>query len=254
MEDLTSYLPTIGKTEGKIVLITGGTTGIGRATALYLAELGAKVMIVGRHEKELEDALSDLKKINENNVFGMIVDVADQKGVEKIFQALDHRFGKLDVLINNAAIAYESVMDGSHDDRVYAVGTNITSYLLCAQEAAVRMKENGSGHIVNVGSMSAEGREGGSSLYVATKSAIQGFSVSLQKELNPHHIKVSLIEPGATATDMQGPDAEELKKKVEAEKMLDASDIAAAIVYCLCQPNRCNVSTMQVEPIMKDEK
>ncbi|MGV3632086.1 MAG: SDR family oxidoreductase [Bacteroidota bacterium] len=252
MENLTNYLPSSEKIADKTILITGGTTGIGRATAYFLVELGAKIMIVGRHEKELEEALEDLKKINEANVFGMIADVADQKGIDKIFQAFDHRFGKIDVLINNAAIGYESVLEGTPEEQEYAISTNFTGYLACSREAARRMQENGSGHIINVGSMSAETREAGSSLYVATKAAIQGFSVSLQKEVNPYHIKVSLIEPGAVATNMQSPDADKLTQKVEAEKMLDATDIAAGIVYCLSQPKRCNVSTMQIEPILKE--
>lgn len=253
MEDLINYLPTFGKIEGKNILITGGTTGIGRATALFLLDLGAKVMIVGRHPEELEQALKDLKKINKNTIHGMVADVSEQKGIERIFQAFDHRFGDIDVLINNAGLGYESVLDHNAKEMNYGIDTNLGGYLTCAREAALRMKEKGGGHIINVGSMSAVNLNGGSSVYVATKSAIQGFSVSLRKELSEHKIKVTLVEPGSTATDMQEKSREEMNKKIGAEEMLDASDIAAGIIYCLAQPHRSNIDAIQITPLMDAE-
>src|SRR5690606_36910063 len=121
----------------------------------------------------------------------------------------------------------------------------------CANEAAKRMKESGFGHIINIGSMSADGREQGSSVYVATKSAIQGFSEALRNELNPERIKVTLIEPGATSSDMQDGSPEEQKKKVEKGEMLAAEDIASAVVYSLTQPFQCNVTVVQVKPFLQ---
>ncbi len=251
MEELRAYLPSNEKLEGKNVLVTGGTTGIGRAVALYLVELGAKVMIVGRHAEELEAALADLSKISEDRVYGMIADVSEQKGIERIFKALDHRFGQIDVLINNAGLGYQSVLDHEAEEMDYGIDTNLGGYLACAREAALRMKEKGGGHIANVGSVSAVKRGGGSSVYVATKSAIQGFSASLRKELSEFKIKVTLVEPGSTATDMQEKSQEEMDEKVEAAEMLDASDIAAGIVYCLTQPQRSNIDTIQITPLLK---
>lgn len=249
MEDLADYLPLTVK--DKNILITGGTTGIGRETAILLASQGARVMIFGRHGQELNDALEELNKTGSMQVSGMIADVSDSKDVEAVFQKFDQEFGSLDVLINNAALGYGSVLEGSHEDREYLLSTNIDGYLMCAHEAGKRMKENGGGHIVNIGSMSAEVREDGSSVYVATKAAIRGFSASLRKELNPHHIHVTLIEPGAVYTDMQEAPAEELKEKVKNEEMLLSKDIARAILFCLSQPKRSSIVSLQIKPLMQ---
>lgn len=239
--------------EGKNILITGGTTGIGRATALLLAPLGARVMIVGRHKKELDEAMHDLKALDNAEVRGLIADLSEKEDVLRMFKAFDTHFESLDVLINNVGIGSESIVKHSPEELEYTLSTNIGSYLACAREAAIRMKANNGGHIINIGSMSAVTRDGGSSVYVATKAAIQGFSASLRKELSKDQIKVTLIEPGSTATDMKKEDAQKLAKKVKAKEMLDASDIAAGVAYCLSQPARCNIDTLQVTPILRPD-
>ncbi len=249
MEKLSYYLPET--VEGKNILITGGTIGIGKAAALLLASVGANVMIFGRHQKELDEAIEELEKTGNSKSYGMIADVSDIKDVEKVFKRFDKEFGTLDVLINNAALGYGSVEEGSHEERDYLLSTNVNGYLMCVHEAAKRMKEKETGHIVNIGSMSAEVMEDGSSVYVATKAAIQGFSTSLRKELNPYNIKVTLIEPGAVMTEMQEGSKEELEKKVADEEMLEAKDIAGAILFCLSQPNRCSIVNLQIKPLMQ---
>lgn len=109
------------------------------------------------------------------------------------------------------------------------------------------MKAAGSGHIVNIGSMSADVRETGSSAYVATKAGIQGFSEALRKEVNAHGIKVTLIEPGAVGSDMQ-PEKETHAAKAVSGDMLKAEDIAACVRYCLTQPSRCDVVAVSIRP------
>src|SRR5690606_13466863 len=159
----------------------------------------------------------------------------------------DTVLGGLDILINNAALPFGSVTEKTHEEWQYIVDTNLMGYFACTRQAIDRMQDQG-GHIIHVGSMSAEVREEGSSLYVATKAAIDGFSASLRKEINGQGIKVTLIEPGATATDMQGSDAEKLAQKTESLEMLKAEDVAAAIVFSLAQPKRCDVVRLQVRP------
>ena len=232
----------------KAVLITGGTTGIGRATALLLAAQGAQVMIFGRHEQELNEAVNDIRRAG-GDVLGLTADTADPEDIRRVFQEVDRQLGQLDILINNAALGYNSVMEGTYQEWQYIVNTNLLGYMAIAHEAIERMKANGWGHIVNVGSMSADVREKGSSVYVATKSGIEGFSEALRKEVNPLGIKVTLIEPGAVGTDMQSEySPKEQRKKEEKMEMLKAEDIAACILHTIIQPRRCDVVLMQIRP------
>jgi NADP-dependent 3-hydroxy acid dehydrogenase YdfG len=234
----------------KGILVTGGTTGIGRATALLLASQRAKVFVFGRHEDELNDAMKDLQKVSDA-VHGVIADVTRPADIERVFVEAQDRLGAIDVLVNNAALAADSVVDGRYEDMEYIVKTNLLGYMACAHEAIELMKKQGHGHIVNVGSMSADVREEGSSIYVATKAAIQGFSAALRKEVNKFDIKVTLIEPGAVGTDMQPESPGEQREKQQSGEMLKAEDIAAAIHYCLTQPERCDVVVLQIRPHMQ---
>lgn len=232
---------------GKAVVITGGTTGIGRTTALLLASRGAKVLVFGRHEPELNDAMTDLRELSQD-VHGLVADVSSIDDIRRVFQEADERLGGVDILINNAALAAEGALDKDYIDWEYVVRTNLLGYIGCVQEAAHRMKERGGGHIVNIGSMSADVREEGSSVYVATKAGIQGFSEALRKEVNKFGIKVTLIEPGKTGTDMQDSTPEEQRREEAEGKMLRAEDVAACVYYCLTQPKRCDVVEVRLRP------
>ncbi|WP_343303103.1 SDR family oxidoreductase [Chitinophaga niabensis] len=235
--------------QGKTALITGGTTGIGRAALLLLASQGVKILFFGTDEKHLADTMDDVKKMQlEDEVMGVLADVSSKENVAFVFQHVDGFLGKLDFLINNAALGAKGLMETSYEDMAYVINVNVLGYLACAQEAAKRMKENGGGHIINVGSMSADTRGGTSTVYVATKAGIQGFSESLRKELNPMGIKVTLLEPGAVGTDMQPSSPEEQREKEERLEMLKAEDIAESILYILSQPKRCDVVELKVRP------
>lgn len=234
---------------GKSVIITGGTTGIGRATALLMASQGANVLIIGEDPSHLKDAMSsvDHEKL-EGSLTGLTADLATEEGVENLFSTADKQFDKLDILINNAALAFQGVQSGSYQEWQKVINTNLLGYIACTRHAIERMKKHSDGHIVNVGSMSADVREKDSSVYVATKSGIQGFSESLRKEVNELGIKVSLIEPGAVGTDMQPVSVPDQQQKQEKLEMLTAEDIAAAVLYVVSQPKRCDVVDLKIRP------
>jgi NADP-dependent 3-hydroxy acid dehydrogenase YdfG len=236
----------------KSILITGGTTGIGRATAILLASQGAKVMIFGRHEQELNEAMHDIRRAG-GEVSGLTADVTDPQDIQRVFQEFDQQLDRLDILINNAALGYGSIMEGGYPEWEYILKTNLLGYMAMTNEAVARMKANGWGHIVNIGSMSADVREKNSSVYVATKAGIEGFSEALRKEVNPLGIKVTLIEPGAVGTDMQSQySPEEQREKIEKMEMLRAEDIAACVLYTITQPKRCDVVTLQIRPHLQE--
>jgi NADP-dependent 3-hydroxy acid dehydrogenase YdfG len=242
---LYDYMPE--SVNGKNILISGGTTGIGRSTALLLAAQGAQVMIFGRHGEELKDAIHDIQSTG-GTVSGSTADTSNPEDIHRVFKEVDREMGRLDILINNAALGYNSVMEGEDKDWQYIVNTNLLGYMAVAHEAIERMKSSGWGHIVNIGSMSADIREKDSSVYVATKAGIQGFSEALRKEVNPLGIKVTLVEPGSVGTDMQPESPKEQRQKQEKMEMLKAEDIAACVLYALTQPKRCEVVMVQIRP------
>lgn len=247
MRKLTDYFGQ--NITGKRVVITGGTTGIGKAAADLLVSLGGRVLIFGRDHEDFQNAIDDIKKqFPDAEIYGTPADVTKKEDIEKILEIVDNELGGIDILINNAALAAPGITKESYDEYKYIIDTNITGYLAFAQEAASRMSNQKSGHIINIGSMSAESREGTSTIYVATKTAIRGFSTSLRKELNPLGIKVSLIEPGAVTSDMQSGTKEEHQEKIDKMEMLEADDIAMSILFCLSQPKRCDIVTMQIRP------
>ena len=235
---------------GLRVVISGGTTGIGRATALLLVRSGARVFVFGRHRKELDDTLADAAGAA-GALIGTVADQSSAAEVTGVFKQVDEELGGLDVLINNAAIGGDELMKGSDKDIEYTLASNVLGYLLCTRHALKRMKPRRTGHIVNVGSISAEKRSAGGEVYTATKAAIRGFSDSLRKGVAEHGIKVSLIEPGLVGTDLIEEPLATQRKKEAAHEMLTAEDIAQCICFCLAQPARCEVSMLQVVPLRR---
>jgi 3-oxoacyl-[acyl-carrier protein] reductase len=229
---------------GKRAVVTGGTTGIGRAIAVLLASYGAKVFVCGRNPEHLQDALKRIRQVGEGD--GVALDLGERDGVTRFFEAADKYLHGLELAIINAAVPAEEAGETSEDDLRYQIETDLVAYLVSAQRAAERIQ---SGDIIFIGSMSAVSRRGGSSIYVAAKAGIQGFAQSLREELAEKDIKVGLIEPGFTGADFQLPEypAEKQRELIAEHRMLRAEDIAVATHFMLTQPRRTAVSLMRVE-------
>ncbi|PWB27672.1 SDR family oxidoreductase [Flavobacterium sp. HTF] len=233
----------------KRIVITGGTTGIGKSIADLLVSLGGRVVIFGRDHEDFNNAVNDIKSnFPDAEIYGAPADVTKKEDVDMILDLIDKKLGGIDILINNAALAADGITTYKLEEWKYVIETNITGYIVFAQEAVKRMTEQKSGHIINIGSMSAESKSAKSTIYVATKSAIRGFTTSLRKEINPLGIKVSLIEPGAVTSDMQTDPKEKQKQKIQKMEMLEAEDIALSVLFCLAQPKRCDIVSMQIRP------
>jgi 3-oxoacyl-[acyl-carrier protein] reductase len=230
---------------GRKVLITGGTTGIGRAIAVLLASEGAKVFVCGRDERHLDDALHRIGEVGEGD--GISIDLAERESVERLFSAAEDYLGGLDIAVINAAVAAEDLEGTPEKDLYYQTAVDYTAYLATAKAALGRMSAGAD--IVFIGSMSAVSREAGSSIYVAAKAGIEGFAEALREEVAEKDIKVGLVEPGFTGADLQYPDfpPEKQRELINQHKMLRAEDIAAAVHYMLTQPRRTAVSLMRVE-------
>ena len=232
---------------GKRILVTGGTTGIGRATVKLLASEGARIVTFGRHQPELDDALAASKDLG-GEVFGLTADVATEAGVTQVFAAVDERLGGIDILVNNAGVAIKPVQDSSEADWRYGVETDFVGYLSCARQALARMTANGGGHVVFVGSVSADQKAAGHSTYAAVKAGVQVYAETLRKEVAKQNIKVTLIEPGLVGADLQGMPVEEQRQKIANEQMLYAEDLAETIIFALTRANRTDVVSLRTEP------
>ena len=243
--------------KGRRVLITGGTTGIGRATARLLASEGARVFVCGRDQQHLKDALTAIAPLGEAD--GIALDLADKDGPKRFFDAGEKALGGIDAAVVNAAVAAEGLTEQSEADLRYAIATDFTGYLLSARDAAARLHpdpEAGGGDIVMIGSMSTYALGPHSTVYAGIKYGIQGFAVALRRELGPKGIRVSLIEPSRTGADMQEPDVppKQQRAMIDAHEMLRAEDIAVGVHYVLTQPWRTVIQRLDITPrLMVDE-
>jgi NAD(P)-dependent dehydrogenase (short-subunit alcohol dehydrogenase family) len=235
--------------KGRKAIVTGGTTGIGRAIAVLLASHGVKVFTCGRTPEHLDDALKRINEVGEGD--GISADLAKAEDIDRFFAAADDYLAGLDIAVINAAIPAEALAETSEEDTRYQLETDLVAYVVTAQEAARRMKAGSD--IVFIGSMSAVSKKGGNSIYVAAKSGVEGFATALRQELSEQDIKVGLIEPGFTGADFQYPDfpPDKQRELIDQHRMLRAEDIAVAAHYMLTQPRRTAVSLMRVETRLK---
>ena len=234
-------------------MISGGTTGIGRATAVALASQGAHVLVFGRTQEHLKDALEDLEAVsNGSKVHGIVADQSRQGEVQRVFEEAMDRLGGVDILINNAGVPGETVEE-SDEDWEYVLASNLTGCMQCCELAIPIMKHRGGGQIVNIGSLSAKSKGKGSDIYVATKSGMRGFTESLSKGLVDDNIRVTMIEPGKVSTDFFDWSPEERERRTSKGKAMKAEDIAECILFALTMPARCHLTMLQVQPLHTED-
>lgn len=242
---------------GRKALITGGTTGIGRAIAVLLASEGAQVFICGRDGNHLADALERIDEVGKGD--GISLDLAERDGVGQFFKAANDYFGAPDIVVVNAAVPAKGLSEMSEDEVRYALAVDFTAYVMSAHAAVDALGgggDEGRGDIVLIGSMSAHVLGPGSTVYAGMKAGIAGFSEALRRELGPKGIKVALVEPGKTGADFQYPDipAEKQREMINEESMLRAEDIAVGVRYILTQPRRAVVQQLTISPRMQDKE
>lgn len=238
--------------QGRRAAITGGTTGIGRAIAVLLASEGCEVFVCGRDPQHLADALARINEVGKGD--GIALDLAEEENVGRFLDTAADKMGGYDIVVANAAIAAEGLLDMSEADLRYTIASNFTAYLLTAQHGArAILEQNGDrgGDVVLVGSMSAYVLGPGSTVYAGIKYGIQGFATALRRELGEQGIRVSLVEPGLTGSDMQTDPPEEQAKKIAQEKSLRAEDIAVGVHYLLTQPRRTVIQQLTISPRMQ---
>lgn len=248
LRDAHTEMPSL---EGRKAVITGGTTGIGRAIGVLLASEGVEIFTCGRDERHLADGLERINEVGKGD--GISVDLAEKEGLNFFFAAAEERLGDYDIAIVNAAIPVGGLTDTKEEDAWYAVATDYTAYVMSAYKAAQHLKDKGD--LILIGSMSAHSLGASSSIYAGMKKGIQGFAEALHKELGAKGIKVGLVEPGLTGADFQYPDipADKQREMINAEKMLRAEDIAVAVHFMLTQPRRTVVNQITVTQRVHEE-
>ena len=248
--DAHTQMPSLS---GRKAIITGGTTGIGRAIAVLLASEGVDVFICGRDKQHLADGLARIREVGTGE--GISIDLGEDDGVERFISAANKYFGGgFDIAVINAAIPASGVTKMSAAELRYAIAVDFTAYLRTADAAVQVMDDHGD--IVFIGSMSAHILGPRSSVYAGMKAGIAAFSEALRKELGPKGIKVANVEPGKTGADFQYPDfsAEEQAEQINKEWMLRAEDIAVAVNFVLRQPRRSVVQQVTISPRTQEEE
>jgi NADP-dependent 3-hydroxy acid dehydrogenase YdfG len=248
LSDAHTEMPSL---DGRKAIITGGSTGIGRAIGVLLASEGVEIFTCGRNEQHLKDGLERINEVGKGD--GISVDLAEKEGLDRFFKAAKDTLGHYDIAVVNAAIPVDGVTSTNEDDARYAIATDYVAYIMSAYKAAKEMGNEGD--LILIGSMSAHSLGADSSIYAGMKKGIQGFAEALRKELGPKGIKVGLVEPGLTGADFQLPDipVEKQREMINAEKMLRAEDIAVAVHFMLTQPRRAVVQQLSVTERVKEE-
>jgi 3-oxoacyl-[acyl-carrier protein] reductase len=219
----------------KVAVVTGASQGIGRDTALALAEAGAKVAVAARNEEKLLALVADIAAAG-GTAFAVKMDVADAEQVKTGFKLVLEKFGRLDILVNNAAITRDGLaMRMKVEDWEAVLRTNLTGAHLCIQQALPTMMKARAGRIINISSVVAQSGNPGQANYVAAKAGLIGLTKAVAVEIASRNITVNAVAPGFIETPMTDalPDKvkEEVKARIPLGRMGSARDVAAAIVF-----------------------
>jgi NADP-dependent 3-hydroxy acid dehydrogenase YdfG len=235
-----------------VVAITGASSGIGEATARACAHAGAAVALAARRIDRLEH-LAEQIVADGGRAVAVEADVGEEDQARGFVERAHAELGRLDVLVNNAGtMLLGPIENAPTEEWRRMVHVNVFGVLYCTHAALPRMREQGSGHIVNVSSVAGRVARLGSGVYNLTKWGIGAFSESLRQECVPLGVRVTLIEPGAVATELAMHNRPEIlgemAKRFEGVTPLTAEDVARAIVYAICQPPHVSVNELLVRP------
>jgi 3-oxoacyl-[acyl-carrier protein] reductase len=219
----------------KVALVTGASQGIGCDTALALAEAGAKVAVAARNEERLAALVKDIVAAGGEG-FAVKMDVADAEQVKAGFKAVLEKFGRLDILVNNAAITRDGLaLRMKADDWDVVIRTNLTGAHLCIQQALSTMMRARAGRIINIASVVAQMGNSGQANYVASKAGLIGLTKAIAMEIASRSITVNAVAPGFIETPMtemlSSEVKENLKTRIPLGRMGCPRDVAAAIVF-----------------------
>lgn len=225
------------KLVGRVALITGASAGIGRASALALAQEGANIVLTARRQQRLEELEAAIEQAGAKAV-SVVGDAREEAIAQQCVSTAIETFGSLDILLNNVGVGnYKNLVDTSVEDYEIMMDSNVRSSFLFSRYAVPGMIERGAGTILFISSMAGVYGFAGEAVYCATKFAQVGFAQALDKELRPHGIKVGVICPGGVKTEFAlGKGRTE--QSVAESGMLEPEDVASAVrLACTQSPN-----------------
>ena len=219
----------------KTVIITGGSEGVGAATARLFAEAGANLMLVARNKKNLEAIAETLRDKTKVEIFAM--DVSDADACIDVFKKAQFEFGRVDILVNNAGYhARGNVEDVDPAELARVVDVNLRAPIMLSRMALPYLRESGEGAIINVGSLAGRTPVPGAAVYSSTKAGLRAFTRALAEELRGSDIKVGLVSPGPIATDFIMADMDKVSDITFSQPMSTVDDVAQTILD-LCGNN-----------------
>ena len=233
-------------------LITGATSGIGKATAQIFAKNNINLILCGRRAERLKKLQNELSTLTE--VTTLQFDVSKRTEVETAINSLPNNFKQIDILINNAGNAHglSTIQDGDVDDWDAMIDINVKGLLYVSKAIIPQMTKRNKGFIVNIGSIAAKDVYTNGNVYCASKHAVDALNKGMRLDLNKHNIRVSAIHPGAVETEFSDirfkGDTQKAKSVYAGYKALQAEDIADIIYFVISRPYHVNIEDLVVYP------
>lgn len=240
--------------KGKLVFITGASSGIGKATAYAFAGNGTNLIITARREKSLNEIANDIKEKHNVEVKALKLDVRNYEAVKETVQSLPEEWKNIDILVNNAGLARGK--NKIHEDDVEGweemIDTNVKGLLYVTREVVPLMTARKKGHVINLGSIAGREAYIGGGVYCAAKHAVTAITRTLRMELLDKKVRVSTVDPGSVETEFSKVrhygDEEKAKEIYQGIDPLVAEDIADAIIFCANRPLHANIAEMVIFP------
>lgn len=238
--------------QNKIVVITGGSSGLGEVTARHLAEHGATVVLGARRLERLQSIVDDIKA-NGGQAMAVQTDVTDRSQVQKLVDTAVSEYGRIDVMLNNAGLMQQSALERLKiDEWDNMIDINIKGTLYGIAAALPQMQKQKDGHIINVSSVAGHKVTPAGTVYCATKYAVRAISEGLRQEVKDYNLRTTIISPGAVATELPShitdPEASEAINGFYQSAAIPPDSFARAVYYAMSQPAEVDINEILYRP------
>jgi NADP-dependent 3-hydroxy acid dehydrogenase YdfG len=238
--------------EGKVIVITGASSGLGEAAAKHLSQQGAVVVLGARRVERIQSLAKELAK-NGNKALAIATDVTRHEEVKTLVDTAVKTFGRIDVLINNAGLMPQSPLNRYKiDEWNQMIDVNIKGVLYGIAAALPHMQNQKSGHIINVSSVAGHKVRAGGAVYAATKHAVRAISEGLREEVKPYNIRTTIVSPGAVDTELPNSiseaDVAEGVKQLYRDYAIPADSFARVVEFAISQPEEVDINEILYRP------